>query len=446
MPDLRLTRDRGADARLGLLLLPGAAKVAVDQLAAIEPLERAHGLGDVCFGRPESITETDDQALALEHSWRAALPWTHAATVATLRGLMAGYLRRGSLSFATTAAQVLAPTLVVWGTRDKLVDVRLSRRATAAYRRAELLVLAGCGHVAQIEEPLGTALGIAELWEGRYDAGTPGDAATSDGGTSGGAATARGSATGDGSTSVTRVDEVNADDMQGAPCRRPVRPMATSDRASFPGEPRRQGLPTGSGSDEPQEPVWRPRRPAPGSAPRLDTSSLWDESGSASIDAVRASRRTPRGRYSRDERPDTDPRAAYRADAAGRHRSGGGRSAGHRSGSDRRAVRNRPVIDPAAIGTAVMGNAATLMAAAIRTAATRTAAMDPAAMDPAAMDTAGAVTAGRDTAGTDQQRRVRRRIRQHVHRAGAVGFVRRGVVSRRFVSRRFVGRVCRLQV
>lgn len=179
VPDLRLTRDRGADARLGLLLLPGAARVAVDQLASIEPIDRARGLGDVCFGHPELLQDADYQALALEHRWRAALPWTHAATVATLRGLMAGYLRRGSLTFATTAAQVLAPTLVVWGTRDKLVDVRLSRRATAAYPRAELLVLAGCGHVAQIEEPLATALGIAELWEGRYDAETPDQAVPS---------------------------------------------------------------------------------------------------------------------------------------------------------------------------------------------------------------------------------------------------------------------------
>ncbi|MGS0684201.1 alpha/beta fold hydrolase [Nakamurella sp. GG22] len=206
VPDLRLTRDRGADARLGLLLLPGAARVAVDQLSSIEPMERARGLGGVCFGRPESIIETDYQALALEHSWRAALPWTHAATVATLRGLMAGYLRRGSLSFTATAAQILAPTLVVWGTRDRLVDVRLSRRAAAAYPRAELLVIAGCGHVAQLEEPLATALGIAELWDGEYDADMFGDAIPAHTATS------------------TRSDEANAEDHPGraVPATRPA--------------------------------------------------------------------------------------------------------------------------------------------------------------------------------------------------------------------------------
>ena len=77
---------------------------------------------------------------------------------------MAGYLRRGWTSFAAAAAAVTVPTLVVWGTRDRLVDVRLSRRAAAAYPQATLLVLAECGHVAQMEDPRSTARGILALW------------------------------------------------------------------------------------------------------------------------------------------------------------------------------------------------------------------------------------------------------------------------------------------
>lgn len=57
------------------------------------------------------------------------------------------------------------PTLVIWGTRDALVDVRLSRRATAAFPDASLLVIAGAGHTAQMEEPLLTAQATARLWE-----------------------------------------------------------------------------------------------------------------------------------------------------------------------------------------------------------------------------------------------------------------------------------------
>jgi len=60
---------------------------------------------------------------------------------------------------------VTVPTLVVWGTRDRLVDVRLAKRTAAAFPRADLLVLPGCGHVAQMEDPQTTARGVLALWE-----------------------------------------------------------------------------------------------------------------------------------------------------------------------------------------------------------------------------------------------------------------------------------------
>ncbi len=164
VPDLRLTKDRGADARLGLLLLPGAAGFAEDRLGSIPPLERARGLGDICFGDPEAITEADYLALAQEQMWRASLPWSQASTIGSLRGLMTSYLRKGRSSFAAAAARVRAPTLVIWGTRDRLVDVRLAPRTVAAFADAELLVLAGCGHVPQMEQPLSTAQAIAGHW------------------------------------------------------------------------------------------------------------------------------------------------------------------------------------------------------------------------------------------------------------------------------------------
>lgn len=174
VPDLRLTTDRGADPRLGLLLLPGTARVAHQRLGMIAPLARARGMGELCFGHPELITDEDYEVAAQEHVRRASLPWTYSAMVGTLRGLMAGYLRRGPLSFAAAAAAVAVPVLVVWGTRDRLVDVRLSQRTAAAFPDAELLVLAECGHVAQMEDPWSTARAILGLWErGPHSGGRP---------------------------------------------------------------------------------------------------------------------------------------------------------------------------------------------------------------------------------------------------------------------------------
>lgn len=165
VPDLRPTADRGADPRLGALLVPGTAAMAYQRLAAIPPMARAMGMVQMCFGRPEQVTERECALAAREHAWRARLPWVHEATIGTLRGLMNGYLRSGSQSFAAQAGRVRVPTLVVWGTRDRLVDVRLSQRAAAAYPDARLLVLAGCGHVPQLEEPEATARGMLGLWQ-----------------------------------------------------------------------------------------------------------------------------------------------------------------------------------------------------------------------------------------------------------------------------------------
>ncbi|WP_395725644.1 alpha/beta fold hydrolase [Nakamurella sp.] len=164
VPDLRPTADRGADPRLGALLVPGTAALAYRRLASIPPMARARSMGELCFGRPEAVTERDYALAAREHAWRARLPWVFEATVGSLRGLMNDYLRPGVQSFAALAGRVQVPTLVVWGTRDRLVDVRLSRRAAAAYPDSRLLVLAGCGHVPQMEEPEATARGMIAHW------------------------------------------------------------------------------------------------------------------------------------------------------------------------------------------------------------------------------------------------------------------------------------------
>lgn len=164
VPDLRATADRGADPRLGALLVPGTAALAYQRLGAIAPMARAKGMVQMCFGRPDEVADRVCALAAREHAWRARLPWVHEATIGTLRGLMNGYLRPGPQSFAARAGRVRVPTLVVWGTRDRLVDVRLSQGAAAAFPDARLLVLAGCGHVPQLEEPEATARAMLAMW------------------------------------------------------------------------------------------------------------------------------------------------------------------------------------------------------------------------------------------------------------------------------------------
>jgi pimeloyl-ACP methyl ester carboxylesterase len=163
VPDLRLTRDRGADPILGLLLFPGTGGLAVRRLSSTSPMARARGMGELCFGDPTLLTDDDYAVAAADLAWRSSIPWVHTGTIGSLRALLRSYLHRTE-SFWADAASVRVPTLVIWGTRDRLVDVRLAPRTAAAFADSSLLIMAGVGHTAQMEDPVTTARAVSRLW------------------------------------------------------------------------------------------------------------------------------------------------------------------------------------------------------------------------------------------------------------------------------------------
>ena len=61
--------------------------------------------------------------------------------------------------------KITAPTLVVWGTEDRLVSVRKAPRVARVVPRGRLLVLPRTGHVAQMERPVSVARAVAGMWE-----------------------------------------------------------------------------------------------------------------------------------------------------------------------------------------------------------------------------------------------------------------------------------------
>jgi pimeloyl-ACP methyl ester carboxylesterase len=151
LPNLR--RTRGSDPRLPLLLLPGLSAVAVRRLAAQTPEQRARAVLRLCFGDPSAIPPQRLAEAAEEVRRRNGLSSAQDALYASLRGLIASYLVRGERSLWARAARVQAPTLLVWGDRDRLVDVAITPRAAQTCPDVHLLVLAGVGHVAQMERP-----------------------------------------------------------------------------------------------------------------------------------------------------------------------------------------------------------------------------------------------------------------------------------------------------
>ena len=88
---------------------------------------------------------------------------------------MATYVERGPRNLWKQATQVRVPTLLIWGEKDRLVDVALAPRALSAFPQSRLLVLPDVGHVAQLEQPETVARAFLALLEDEAAArqGTP---------------------------------------------------------------------------------------------------------------------------------------------------------------------------------------------------------------------------------------------------------------------------------
>ncbi|HEY4625343.1 MAG TPA: alpha/beta fold hydrolase, partial [Blastococcus sp.] len=60
---------------------------------------------------------------------------------------------------------VRPPTLVLWGSHDRLVDPALAPRLADVVPDSRLLLLEGIGHVAMLEEPERTARAVLGMVE-----------------------------------------------------------------------------------------------------------------------------------------------------------------------------------------------------------------------------------------------------------------------------------------
>jgi pimeloyl-ACP methyl ester carboxylesterase len=158
---------RSAHGRMvPLLWIPRVDRLAQRRLRAIEPAELARQVLEVCFADPSRIHEQRMAEAVEETRVRYDVPWYMDAYVRTLRGLIGSFLRAylpGSGSLWRVARQIEAPTLVIGGTLDKLVDVRVGPQVARTVKDGRLLLLEGVGHVAQMEVPEVVARAVVAL-------------------------------------------------------------------------------------------------------------------------------------------------------------------------------------------------------------------------------------------------------------------------------------------
>jgi pimeloyl-ACP methyl ester carboxylesterase len=165
VPDLRPSLSRVSDPRLPLAFLPFVGTPVRRRLAETSPRERTEQVLRLCFGDSASVPEHRILESVAENDERSRQPWAQAALTASTLAIFRSWLVPRARSLWTVAPRVRAPSLVVWGERDRLVSVRKAPRTASLLPRGRLLVLPGTGHVAQMERPVTVARAALGMWE-----------------------------------------------------------------------------------------------------------------------------------------------------------------------------------------------------------------------------------------------------------------------------------------
>ncbi|MGV9324721.1 alpha/beta fold hydrolase [Streptosporangium sandarakinum] len=150
LPDLT---PRYGPARVALSTVPRLGDWAANRLSMLPPERRINATMAMCYADLGRVHPDRLREAAEELRRRDGLPYAGASMIGSARGLVAEYFRRGEDNLWRQAARVTAPTLVVHGRYDRLVNPRMAARAWRTFPRVRLVLLPDAGHVAQMEVP-----------------------------------------------------------------------------------------------------------------------------------------------------------------------------------------------------------------------------------------------------------------------------------------------------
>jgi pimeloyl-ACP methyl ester carboxylesterase len=141
---------------LPLLAIPRGDRLAGRLLARITPEELTQQVILACFADPSRVSDARRLEAVEEIRIRYELDHYVGAYLRTMRGLVSSFLRAylpGAGSQWRVAAGITAPTLVIGGRQDRIVDTRVPTQVARVIPDSRLLMLDGVGHVAQMEMP-----------------------------------------------------------------------------------------------------------------------------------------------------------------------------------------------------------------------------------------------------------------------------------------------------
>jgi pimeloyl-ACP methyl ester carboxylesterase len=150
LPDLR---PRVLPMRLSLLCAPRLGPWLLIRAQRISPVERISIVIRDVYADPSRVHPMRRAAEVQELIRRDGLGYAEDVLLASARELVAEYVRRGPRSLWRDAGRVIAPTVVIYGSHDRLVRSAMAALAARAFRNARVVVLPRTGHVAMMEWP-----------------------------------------------------------------------------------------------------------------------------------------------------------------------------------------------------------------------------------------------------------------------------------------------------
>ncbi len=162
-PALPDSRPRLDLVRFPVMSLPRVGARLLRKYGALPPEARVADVITTCYSDPGLFPAARFAVEVTELSRRDTLDYADAALVGSIRALTAEVFRAGRRRAWRDAARVTAPTLVIYGSHDRLVDPRMAGRAAHAFAGARIVVLPRTGHVAHMERPAQVAAEIDVL-------------------------------------------------------------------------------------------------------------------------------------------------------------------------------------------------------------------------------------------------------------------------------------------
>jgi pimeloyl-ACP methyl ester carboxylesterase len=164
-PALPEARPRLDLIRFPLMSLPGLGARLLTKYQSLSAERRVADVMATCYCDPGLVAPRRFAEEVAELTRRDTLDYANAATIGCMRSLTTETLRAGPMSAWRDAARINAPTLVIYGSHDRLVSAGMAGRAAKTFRNSRVVVLPRTGHLAQMECPAEVAAEMAALLE-----------------------------------------------------------------------------------------------------------------------------------------------------------------------------------------------------------------------------------------------------------------------------------------